>query len=143
MENIQWKVDGMSCTNCALSIHKYLNSKGIKEPKVNFMEGEVQFELVDTAQKPPLIKGIQDLGYKVRGQEKEIEVKKWLDLKSSTEKTSSCNLDQGKSPETDNRAIVLQHDQIVTPGRHECPKQPQYPLLKMQSVLLYFRAQWR
>lgn len=79
MENIQWKVDGMSCTNCALSIHKYLNSKGIKEPKVNFMEGEVQFELVDTAQKPALIKGIQDLGYKVRGQEKEIEVKKWLD----------------------------------------------------------------
>lgn len=79
MENIQWKVDGMSCTNCALSIHKYLNSKGIKEPKVNFMEGEVQFELVDTAQKPALIKGIQDLGYKVRGQEKEIEGKKWLD----------------------------------------------------------------
>jgi Cu+-exporting ATPase len=79
MENIQWKVDGMSCTNCALSIHKYLSSKGIQEPKVNFMEGEVQFELVDTAQKPALIKGIQDLGYKVRGQETEAEGKKWLD----------------------------------------------------------------
>ncbi len=79
MENIQWKVDGMSCTNCALSIHKYLSSKGIHEPKVNFMEGEVQFELVDTAQKPVLIKGIQDLGYKVRGQETEVEGKKWLD----------------------------------------------------------------
>jgi len=79
MENIQWKVDGMSCTNCALSIHKYLSSKGIQEPKVNFMEGEVQFELVDTAQKPALIKGIQDLGYKVRGQETEAAGKKWLD----------------------------------------------------------------
>lgn len=79
MENIQWKVDGMSCTNCALSIHKYLSSKGIQEPKVNFMEGEVQFELVDTAQKPALIKGIQDLGYKVRGQETEAVGKKWLD----------------------------------------------------------------
>ncbi len=80
MENIQWKVDGMSCTNCALSIHKYLSSKGIHEPKVNFMEGEVQFELVDAAQKPALIKGIQDLGYKVRGQEAEAgQTKKWLD----------------------------------------------------------------
>lgn len=79
MENIQWKVDGMSCSNCALSIHKYLSSKGIHEPKVNFMEGEVQFELVDAAQKPALIKGIQDLGYKVRGQEQVAEGKKWLD----------------------------------------------------------------
>ena len=80
MENIQWKVDGMSCTNCALSIHKYLSSKGIHEPKVNFMEGEVQFELVDAAQKPGLIKGIQDLGYQVRGQEAEAgQTKKWLD----------------------------------------------------------------
>jgi Cu+-exporting ATPase len=79
MENIQWKVDGMSCTNCALSIHKYLNSKGIQEPKVNFMEGEVQFELVDPAQKPALIKGIQDLGYKVRGQATDQVEKKWLD----------------------------------------------------------------
>jgi Cu+-exporting ATPase len=79
MENIQWKVDGMSCTNCALSIHKYLSSKGIHEPKVNFMEGEVQFELVDAAQKPALIIGIQGLGYKVRGQEAEAPTKKWLD----------------------------------------------------------------
>ncbi len=79
MENIQWKVDGMSCTNCALSIHKYLSSKGIHEPKVNFMEGEVQFELVDVAQKPALIKGIQDLGYKIRGHEAETQSKKWLD----------------------------------------------------------------
>jgi Cu+-exporting ATPase len=79
MENIQWKVDGMSCTNCALSIHKYLSSKGIQEPKVNFMEGEVQFELEDPTQKPTLIKGIQGLGYKVRGQDTDAPAKKWLD----------------------------------------------------------------
>ena len=79
MENIQWKVDGMSCTNCALSIHKYLSSQGIHEPKVNFMEGEVQFELADASQKISLIKGIQGLGYKVRGQDTEASSKKWLD----------------------------------------------------------------
>jgi Cu+-exporting ATPase len=79
MENIQWKVDGMSCTNCALSIHKYLSSQGIHEPKVNFMEGEVQFELADADQKTSLMKGIQGLGYKVRGQDTEAASKKWLD----------------------------------------------------------------
>ena len=69
MESVQWKVDGMSCTNCALSIHKYLQTKGITEPKVNFMEGEVQFDLPESVTKDTLIKGIQGLGYKVRGQE--------------------------------------------------------------------------
>ncbi|MGI9138508.1 MAG: heavy metal translocating P-type ATPase, partial [Sediminibacterium sp.] len=79
MESVQWKVDGMSCTNCALSIHKYLQTKGISEPKVNFMEGEVQFEMPENLNKETLIKGIQGLGYKVRGQEEATAKKKWLD----------------------------------------------------------------
>ena len=66
MEKIEWKVDGMSCTNCALSIHKYLQSNGIVEPKVSFMEGEVQFEMPNETNKEKLIKGIQNLGYKNR-----------------------------------------------------------------------------
>ena len=78
MESVQWKVDGMSCTNCALSIHKYLQASGITEPKVSFMEGEVQFEMPSEINKETLIKGIQKLGYKVRGQE-EKQTKKWLD----------------------------------------------------------------
>jgi len=78
MESVQLKVDGMSCTNCALSIHKYLESEGVKEPKVNFMEGEVSFELPFENNKEKLIKGINSLGYKVRGSE-EAPVKKWLD----------------------------------------------------------------
>ena len=78
MESVQWKVDGMSCTNCALSIHKYLQASGIEAPKVSFMEGEVQFEMPQELNKETLIKGIQKLGYKVRGQE-EKQIKKWLD----------------------------------------------------------------
>ena len=78
MESVQWKVDGMSCTNCALSIHKYLQASGIEAPKVSFMEGEVQFEMPQEMNKETLIKGIQKLGYKVRGQE-EKQTKKWLD----------------------------------------------------------------
>ena len=78
METVQWKVDGMSCTNCALSIHKYLESEGVKEPKVSFMEGEVQFELPFEGSEAKLKKGISSLGYKVRGSE-EVATKKFLD----------------------------------------------------------------
>ena len=79
MEHIQLKVDGMSCTNCALSIHKYLEKQGAVEPKVSFMEGEVQFDLPGELKKEVLIKGITNLGYKVRGQEEAAPKKKWLD----------------------------------------------------------------
>ena len=78
MENVQLKVDGMSCTNCALSIHKYLEAEGVVAPKVNFMEGEVNFELPFEANKEKLIKGINSLGYQVRGSEDKI-TKKFLD----------------------------------------------------------------
>lgn len=78
MESVQWKVDGMSCTNCALSIHKYLESAGIKEPKVSFMEGEVRFELPFEADEAQLKKGVNNLGYKVRGTD-EKPTKKFLD----------------------------------------------------------------
>ena len=79
METVQWKVDGMSCTNCALSIHKYLQKEGIDEPKVSFMEGEIQFELPETINKEKLIKGISSLGYKVRGEDGMAPKRKWLD----------------------------------------------------------------
>ncbi len=69
----------MSCTNCALSIHKYLENQGVQEPKVSFMEGEVQFDLPFEVKKETLIKGITNLGYKVRGQEEAAPQKKWLD----------------------------------------------------------------
>ena len=79
METVQWKVDGMSCTNCALSIHKYLQKEGIEEPKVSFMEGEIIFELPESINKEKLIKGIDSLGYKVRGQDGVVTKKRWLD----------------------------------------------------------------
>ena len=79
MEHIQLKVDGMSCTNCALSIHKYLEKQGAIEPKVSFMEGEVQFDLPNEIKKENLVKGITALGYKVRGVVETSPEKKWLD----------------------------------------------------------------
>lgn len=65
MEKVEWKVEGMDCTNCALTITKYLQKEGLKEVKVNFIGGDVSFELAGDKTKEALSKGIADLGYKI------------------------------------------------------------------------------
>jgi Cu+-exporting ATPase len=65
MEKIEWKVEGMDCTNCALTISRYLQKEGQKEVKVNFIGGDVSFELDNNKTKDELAKGIAGLGYKV------------------------------------------------------------------------------
>lgn len=65
MEKVDWKVEGMTCTNCALSINRYLEKEGQKDIKVNFIGGEVSFEMDGNKTKDELTKGIADLGYKV------------------------------------------------------------------------------
>ena len=65
MEKVEWKVDGMTCTNCALSINRYLQKQGLKDVKVNFIGGDVSFELDQNKSKEQLAKGIEDLGYHV------------------------------------------------------------------------------
>jgi P-type Cu+ transporter len=65
MEKVEWKVEGMDCTNCALTISKYLNKEGMKEVKVNFIGGDVSFETNGNTSKDTIAKGISNLGYKV------------------------------------------------------------------------------
>ncbi len=66
METIQWKVDGMSCANCALTIRKYLEKEGQQNVKVNPIDGDVSFEWVEKTVPEQLKKGIQSLGYTVQ-----------------------------------------------------------------------------
>ncbi len=65
MEKVEWKVEGMSCTNCALSVDKFLQAKGMQQVKVNFMGGDVSFEMVTDIPKQDIVKGIEGLGYHV------------------------------------------------------------------------------
>ncbi len=65
MEKVEWKVEGMTCTNCALTINRYLQKEGQKDVKVNFIGGDVSFELNRSRSTEQLAKGIKDLGYKV------------------------------------------------------------------------------
>ncbi len=76
MEKVNWKVEGMSCTNCALTIDKYLQGKGLKEVKVNFIGGEVSFELDEQKNKQEISKGIEGLGYHVVTGEQNIAPRK-------------------------------------------------------------------
>lgn len=65
MEQVQWKVDGMDCTTCALNIHKYLEKKGLKNIKVNFATGYVSFDVNDEFNEKEIANGINGLGYEV------------------------------------------------------------------------------
>lgn len=65
MEKVQWKVEGMDCSNCALTIHKYLEKEGMKNVKVNFANGDVLFDTNGNQTKETIAEGIHDLGYKV------------------------------------------------------------------------------
>ncbi|GAA4739045.1 heavy metal translocating P-type ATPase [Flavisolibacter ginsenosidimutans] len=80
MEKIAWKVEGMHCANCALSINKYLQNKGAKNVSVNAIDGDVSFEVVEKEAPQQLAQGIEQMGYKIRREEggKAIEKKPFL-----------------------------------------------------------------
>jgi Cu+-exporting ATPase len=65
METMNWKVDGMTCSNCALTISKYLEKEGVKNVKANPASGEVLFDLTDNTDTDKLEKGLESLGYQV------------------------------------------------------------------------------
>ncbi len=66
MEKIDMKVEGMSCTNCALTIDKFLKDKGLNKVKVNFIGGDVSFEKDENLSIQEIEKGIAKLGYHVK-----------------------------------------------------------------------------
>lgn len=69
MEKIQWKVEGMDCSNCALTIRKYLEKQGMQDVKVNFATGDVSFAKNGNYKPQELAIGIKDLGYEVANQQ--------------------------------------------------------------------------
>jgi P-type Cu+ transporter len=85
-EKIYWKVDGITCANCALSINKALEKEGLSNISVNAITGDVSFETLDAngvvakAQKK-----VEALGYavsdglaKVAGEKKAPSLSKYM-----------------------------------------------------------------
>jgi len=64
-DTTQLQVEGMTCSNCALGITRYLEQKGLKKVNVNFATGEVYFDLNGEKNLESVITGINKLGYKV------------------------------------------------------------------------------
>ncbi len=65
METVQWKVEGMDCTNCALTIRRYLEKEGMKNVQVNFGTGDVIFDSNGEIAESKLSRGLKGLGYEV------------------------------------------------------------------------------
>jgi P-type Cu+ transporter len=67
MQKIAWKVEGMTCSNCALTVSKFLQKQGMQEVSVNPIDGNVSFTAEGAVATAKLQSGIEDLGYKVAG----------------------------------------------------------------------------
>ncbi len=59
------KVEGMTCSNCALGVTNTIKKEGLHHVNVNFVTGDVQFEEVAPEKLKTIIKKIQSLGYRV------------------------------------------------------------------------------
>ena len=90
MEKVQWKVEGMTCANCALSINKYLEKQGAKDVRVNAINGDVSFEINDTTAQQKIAKGVEGLGYKVVGEKLAAEKKTTPFLKTNLQRFLFC-----------------------------------------------------
>lgn len=69
MKTVNWKVDGMSCSNCALSIHKYLEKEGMEDVKVSLASGDVSFAINGNKTSQQISQGVESLGYTVHDEE--------------------------------------------------------------------------
>jgi len=72
MENkITLQVEGMTCTNCALTLTKVLEKEGLKDVNASFVTGEVSFKEAPDEGIKRAVKGINDLGYHVISKEED------------------------------------------------------------------------
>lgn len=62
---VNLQVEGMTCTNCAMSVRRKLEKEGLENVDVNFVTGEVRFINNSTKSKVELANSIEELGYKV------------------------------------------------------------------------------
>jgi Cu+-exporting ATPase len=62
---VELNVTGMHCNNCAISVHRLLEKKGLSNILVDFAGEEVKFSTDDESKVPGIIKDIEGLGFRV------------------------------------------------------------------------------
>ncbi|MBP6414770.1 MAG: heavy-metal-associated domain-containing protein, partial [Bacteroidia bacterium] len=65
IKKITLEVEGMTCSNCAATVTKALQKKGLHDVKVSFIEKEVSFELTPSNTLDEITSSIGKLGYTV------------------------------------------------------------------------------
>ncbi len=65
-QSAAYKVEGMTCTNCALGIRRALEKEGFHNVSADFTTGEVRFETSDKSRLPVAIRRIESIGYQVK-----------------------------------------------------------------------------
>ena len=90
MEKVNWKVEGMTCANCALTINKFLDKQGMQNIRVNPIDGDVSFEMVEGSSSETLKKGIDDLGYHVLDAKNENSEKRTPFLSTTIQRLIFC-----------------------------------------------------
>lgn len=88
-EKIEFKVEGMTCSNCALNISRYLQKEGLEDVSVNLIDGDVSFKANGNEKQDKIKKGIEGLGYRVID-EHTITVSKRNFLKTPLQKFWFC-----------------------------------------------------
>jgi Cu+-exporting ATPase len=64
-QTVVWQVEGMTCMDCANTIEHYLKKDHGVQARVDYLQGQVQFEWSTSESLEPLEKGINSLGYHV------------------------------------------------------------------------------
>lgn len=90
METVNWKVDGMDCSNCVLTIRQFLEKKGMQDVKVNLAGGDVSFTINGNNKKDDILKGIEGLGYAVDSGDAKLNTPKKKFLKNHKERFLFC-----------------------------------------------------
>lgn len=65
MQKVELKVEGMTCSNCALSVTKYLQKQEFSDVRVSPISGAVSFQSANGISMKEVEKGIASLGYAV------------------------------------------------------------------------------
>jgi P-type Cu+ transporter len=63
METLNWKIEGMHCSNCALTISRYLEKEGLQNVKVSLVGGDLSFDWNGHTGLKKIHDGIGALGY--------------------------------------------------------------------------------
>jgi Cu+-exporting ATPase len=90
MQNVQWKVEGMTCSNCALTVNKYLQKQGAENIAVNLINGDVSFKLNEENAAQKIARGIESLGYKVETTDAAPEKKRRAFLQTNLQRFWFC-----------------------------------------------------